>query len=674
MGFNVVKVIHRRLQRSIQTRLFVMLFLLGVISLFTLVATSIWLGKNEIQAEVSKRNQEIALLVSSQVEANYNNIISNLQLEAHTLNEIERNPRATGMAVRFFQYATSNGFQQITWIDKNGKRRPLPNGEFNPPPPPSLPPDAPQFLPVQASDDFSSHPAYLATKTGKVYFAPMTLAPPGGIAVAAVPIQTDDNNFNGALLVEIDLRRILAIVNTINMGQTSTVMVLDAQGRKLASSDPRAIGQMLNQPDLVQAYNKQAGKTMFTENDQSYLAGYAPVRNQTNWGIVVSESVEEASAGINRLGFVAGGLAIVLIIITVVVGIVVSKGITRPVRELAVAANRITTTGNLDAQIPITTQDEVGELTASFNGMILALRKTRMALEHWNRELEHKVEIRTQEQARVNAQLEQTNLQLERANLHKSQFLANMSHELRTPLNAIIGFSEVMQDQVFGSLNEKQTRYVNNILTSGRHLLALVNDVLDLSKVEAGKMELHWEEFSVPSAVYEVQTQLSTLAEQKNLQVIYEVDENLDRILADRARFRQILFNLLSNAIKFTPQGGRISITGSVQPDEKCENCRAALFRVVDTGIGISAENLTYIFESFRQVDNSYSRQYQGTGLGLALTQKLVEMHGGKIWVESEPGVGSTFSFTIPLITTAAPGGPNPANLLAEVGAADAGL
>jgi len=275
-----------------------------------------------------------------------------------------------------------------------------------------------------------------------------------------------------------------------------------------------------------------------------------------------------------------------------------------------------------------------------------------MALEHWNRELEHKVEVRTQEQALINTKLEQTNLQLERANLHKSQFLANMSHELRTPLNAIIGFSEVLQDQGFGELNDRQARYVANILSSGRHLLNLVNDVLDLSKVEAGKMELHWEEFSCQSAIYEVHSQLSTLAEQKNLQLHVEIGDGLDRIMADRARYRQILFNLLSNAIKFTPQNGNITIRAGLKRGEKPECSWQAVFAIADTGIGISAENLEKVFESFRQLDNTYSRQYQGTGLGLALTRKLVEMHGGTIWLESQPGAGSTFSFSIPLISS----------------------
>ncbi|NWJ94259.1 MAG: HAMP domain-containing protein [Chloroflexi bacterium] len=638
MGFNPVKIVHHRLQKSIQARIFVMLFLLGTTSLSILVATAIWIGKSEIQAEVSKRNEEIATLISVQIGSNLDNLITNLELEAHTLNDLKSNSNVLPL---------HNGYQSLTWLDKDGIRRPFLNVQPN-----GFIPNSP-LPPLQSSNDFSNHPAYLTTKAGQTYFSAIRLQPSNNhpIALIAVPIKIDQNTFNGTLLVEVDLKPTLEIVNTIKISQTLFVIVVDDNYRTLASSDIDTVGQVVSPEKLNLIYNRQPGQAAYTNDGESYLVGYAPIKERSGWGVIVGETVGEASAGIYRLGIIAGGLALILILLTSVIGGLALSGITRPVRELAIAANRITTTGNLDQQIPITSQDEVGELTASFNGMILALRKTRTALEHWNRELERKVELRTQEQAQINNQLEQINLQLERANLHKSQFLANMSHELRTPLNAVIGFSEILQDQVFGSLNEKQQRYVNNILTSGRHLLSMVNDVLDLAKVEAGKMELRWEEFSARSAIYEVQAELSSLAEQKNLQITAKMTDNLDRIIADRARFRQILFNLLSNAIKFTPQSGQITINGEIQVGEKSDSTKFALFAISDTGIGISAENLDTIFESFRQVDNSYSRQYQGTGLGLALTRKLAEMHGGTVWVESTPKVGSTFSFTIPLIT-----------------------
>ena len=259
---------------------------------------------------------------------------------------------------------------------------------------------------------------------------------------------------------------------------------------------------------------------------------------------------------------------------------------------------------------------------------------------------------------RVVVQLTHTNLELEEATRHKSEFLANMSHELRTPLNAIIGFSEVMMDQLFGELNERQKRYVMNILTSGRHLLSLVNDVLDLSKVEAGHMELLLDDIAPADATLDVEAILSVNATKKNLAFRNSFEAEEVTIRADRSKFKQILYNLLSNAVKFTPEKGRITV-GNYLHREDGKDYLATWIK--DTGIGIRKEEQQGIFEEFKQVDSSYARQHQGTGLGLALTKRLIELHGGRIWVESEPGVGSLFTFLLPL-HPGLPGGGVPMN------------
>ena len=247
---------------------------------------------------------------------------------------------------------------------------------------------------------------------------------------------------------------------------------------------------------------------------------------------------------------------------------------------------------------------------------------------------------------RIVIQLSATNMELEEATRHKSEFLANMSHELRTPLNAIIGFSEVLQDQLFGPLNDKQTRYVVNILTSGRHLLTLVNDVLDLAKVEAGRMELHMEDFGPDDAIVDVENIVAVSAAKKSLIIENQFKAGLPTIKADKSKYKQVLYNLLSNAVKFTPESGRITV-GNYRHEENGQEYLALW--VKDTGIGIRPEDHERIFEEFRQVDNSYSRQHQGTGLGLALSRRLIELHNGRIWVESEAGIGSLFTFLLPL-------------------------
>jgi GAF domain-containing protein len=243
--------------------------------------------------------------------------------------------------------------------------------------------------------------------------------------------------------------------------------------------------------------------------------------------------------------------------------------------------------------------------------------------------------------ARLFREIEEKSRQIEAANRHKSEFLANMSHELRTPLNAIIGFSEVLQERMFGELNEKQAEYTDDILTSGRHLLSLINEILDLSKVEAGRMELEVATFDLPLAIDNARTFLRERAVKHGINLDVTVDERLGDFTGDERKIKQILLNLLSNAVKFTPEGGRIGISAR-QTDGAIE------ISVTDTGIGIAPEDQARIFEEFRQVGGDYAHKKEGTGLGLTLAKKFVELHGGGIWVESEVGKGSTFTFTLP--------------------------
>ncbi len=243
--------------------------------------------------------------------------------------------------------------------------------------------------------------------------------------------------------------------------------------------------------------------------------------------------------------------------------------------------------------------------------------------------------------ARLFRELEIKSRELEVASQHKSEFLASMSHELRTPLNAIIGFSDVLLQGMFGETNEKQTEYLRDILTSGQHLLSLINDILDLSKIEAGRMDLDLADFDLPSAIDDALLLMRERASRRGLALERHVDERLGEIRADQRKVKQVLLNLLSNAVKFTPEGGRIDVRAGVA-DGRVE------ISVTDTGIGIAPEDQEAVFEEFRQVGKA-EKKAEGTGLGLALCRKFVELHGGRIWVKSQIGTGSTFTFTMPL-------------------------
>ncbi|MBI4844636.1 MAG: CHASE domain-containing protein [Nitrospirae bacterium] len=289
----------------------------------------------------------------------------------------------------------------------------------------------------------------------------------------------------------------------------------------------------------------------------------------------------------------------------------------------------------------------------------LKLKENNAVLEDMAGELEH----RKQEAERATCQAEE-------ANKAKSDFLANMSHELRTPLTAIIGFSEILEDGLYGELNQNQKEYVNNILTSGRHLLSLINDILDLSKVEAGKLELEPSRFPLNDILNASMSMLKEKAMKHGIKLGLKIEPDADtEIEADERKLKQIMFNLLSNAVKFTPDGGSVSVAARLTNNGD-KSPLTPLFQrgefptltkgdeggfyefieisVADTGIGIKPEDMPKLFTEFTQLESAYTKNFEGTGLGLALTKRLVELHGGKIWVESEYGKGSKFVFVIP--------------------------
>ena len=349
--------------------------------------------------------------------------------------------------------------------------------------------------------------------------------------------------------------------------------------------------------------------SLVTRVVQSEEAGMAGLRPQV-------------AAASRKALWLMGSFAAASIFLALLLGFVISWSFILPVREAEGFLAQVAK-GDFGASIDVPNHDEFGALAARMNAM--------------SREL-HQL---NEDQRRAAQQLRRLNAELEQASRAKSDFLANMSHELRTPMNAILGFTEMIVDGVYGDVPPEIREPVADINTCGRQLLRLINDVLDLSKIEAGRMELALDAYSIEDVVNTVKTSLRSLAAEKGLDFVTVVQPDMPICQGDAKRITQCLVNLTGNALKFTREG-RVEIGAEIRD-------RALLLRVSDTGIGIDASQLGHIFEEFRQVDATITREFGGTGLGLSITKKFVELHGGRIWVESEAGKGSTFFISMPI-------------------------
>jgi signal transduction histidine kinase len=375
-----------------------------------------------------------------------------------------------------------------------------------------------------------------------------------------------------------------------------------AKSQRLEAVMGRVIGQSIagvsdvNQRSLRIRAHRLAGELNQTAAD---LASTTTVATEA----LIAQNASSYASQRNRfVGFAAAAMVLALLL-----GLVLAWSVIGPIRRIdsrlaAIAA------GDFSGHVDVDNRDELGALATNVN--------------------------------RMNDELDRLYRELEAASKHKSEFLANMSHELRTPLNAIIGFSQVLRERMFGELNAKQEEYLDDILSSAYHLLSLINDVLDLSKVEAGQVELEVAPFSLREALESGVVMVRERATLDGVRVAYSADPEVDLVDGDERRIRQVIFNLLSNAVKFTPAGGAVDVSAAQVNGE-------VRVSVADTGPGLAPQDHDRIFEEFQQTELGLE-QHEGTGLGLALSKRLVELHGGRIWVESEPGEGSTFVFTLP--------------------------
>ena len=435
---------------------------------------------------------------------------------------------------------------------------------------------------------------------------------------------------------------------------------------KLSSSSKILHSKFINKGDGIQYIDMMAPIQSFTNDASNELFDNANNTEQRILGYVhIGHSLERLNEFIRDLIYSTLLVTSVIVAIGIFLTILITKKIVSPIKHLAFVAHEISE-GKLDYNIETKAKDEVSDLSLAFKHMLDKLKKYRKEVETHRQDLEDKVEERTLELQQAIEKAYHMAQQAEASNVAKSAFLANMSHELRTPLNAIIGFSEVLIDKHFGDLNEKQDEYLNDILSSGRHLLSLVQDILDLSKVEAGKLDVDFSETDLNALLKGSLTMIKEKALKHGIKLSLEVKDMPEVITADERRLKQIVYNLLSNASKFTPDGGSINVTAEVidrdsvfenmpikSRDEMLSNTEDGhqsyiKVSVADTGIGIKQEYLSKIFEPFQQEDSSTSRKYGGTGLGLSMSKQLIELHKGGIWVESQVDKGSTFTFVIP--------------------------
>src|SRR5512140_143685 len=519
---------------------------------------------------------------------------------------------------------------EVTWIDPGGKEQ--------------LRVSRVAMDALSGGADQSQQPGFREANAGQVHYGAVYFRketePYMAISRPAGSVEKDaqgrPRSRDGVTVAEVNLKFVWDVVSRIQIGHAGLAYVIDSGGTLIAHPDISLVLQKTDMKSLpqvaalLQQRDQPLGRNLKGEDVFSAHAAIPTL----HWTVFVESPRAEVLAplytSILRMGLVlAAGL-----LLSMIASFFLARALVRPLRALETGAERIGR-GELEQRIEVRTGDELEGLANQFNKMAADLRASYIGLER-------KVEERTRE-------LRDKSLQLERANKHKSEFLANMSHERRTPLNAIIGFSEVLSERMFGEINDKQAEHHSNIIETGQQLLSLINDILDLSKIEAGRMELDLTTFHLPSLLDNCIILVRERASRHGLALKLDVEPGLEDWVADERKVKQIVVNLLSNAVKFTPKGGSVTLRARRVPGPGAEGSPSAVeIAVVDTGVGIAQDQHALVFEAFQQAGGDYLLKSEGTGLGLSLAKSYVELHGGSIRVESAPGKGSTFAFVLP--------------------------
>jgi signal transduction histidine kinase/ActR/RegA family two-component response regulator len=507
---------------------------------------------------------------------------------------------------------------------------------------------------VGSGADRSQDPRFLAARAGAFYFGPVYFRRESEpYMTIAVPLKGPDA---GVAIAEVNLKFFWGLISQMQIGRAGHAYVVDSGGILIAHPNISLVLQKTTMGALSQvraalaaepprgggSSGAQIGTDLGGRKVLTAHAAIAPV----GWHVFVEQPVGEAFAPLYAAFRRTGILLLVGLALSMGASVVLARRLLRPIQALQHGAARIRA-GSLDERITLQTGDELEVLAEEFN-------RTAAELQESYASLERKVQERTADLSEALRALREKTQQVELASRHKSIFLANMSHEFRTPMHAIIGCSEILLDASLPITEQEREQFLRDILAGGRHLLALINDVLDLSRIEAGRLDLKIEQTAARAVLDAVHGTMRPLAAKKCIQLDLECVDGLGLVPMDAMRMRQTLVNLVGNALKFTPEGGRVWVRAfPSQPDDGLR------IEVEDTGPGIPPEEQERIFEEFEQAAViQASGRPEGAGLGLTLARRFVEMHGGRLWVESEVGRGSRFILTLP---PAAGSGPPPA-------------
>ncbi len=490
---------------------------------------------------------------------------------------------------------------------------------------------------TRCEGDRSNSKEFLGAKAARQYFGSVIYSERDSRPHMIVAVAEDEPGA-GVVIADVDLGAVLDAIKRAQIGTAGYAYAIDSRGELIAHPNSNLVLGHKNFADLRQVSaalgpGAAAADVVTTGRDpdgSEVISAYQSV-DPPGWWVFVEEPLSEAFAPIGAAMWRTAALLIAFLMLAILVSVLLARNLVKPIESIQAAAASIGS-GALNQRIEVRSSDELGALAEEFNRMAARLQT-------YYADLENEVRERTRELATALGDLDQKSRELEAASRHKSEFLANMSHELRTPLNAISGFSQVLRKQLFGEINEKQAEYLEDILASARDLLSLIDDVLDLAKVESGQIELRLAPFSLPEALERGVVSVRERAIRGDITITLSSDPAIGTVVGDERRIRQVIFNLLSNAVKFTPPGGAIDVSARELDGE-------VRISVRDTGPGIPLEDRDRIFEEFQQAAAG-KEQIEGTGLGLALSKRLVELHDGRIWVESELGQGSTFTFTL---------------------------